>query len=180
LVESLAQPYAVDAIPLLTILGAALHNLAAILADRGELTEAGDLLRRAAEAEEAAWEKQPARIEARDFLRGDYVFLANVLLQLGHYDEAARIAMTLAQAFPDRWEEQFAAAELLAQCGALARDDASLALAERTSLSEGYFALAEVCEEAIGLAPTGPMEAGAVVRPLVVPPILIPETSVGW
>lgn len=92
----------------------------------------------------------------------------------GHYRVIARLT---------RWSRRnkpIVLAVAVAQCGALARDDASLALAERTSLSEGYFALAEVCEEAIGLAPTGPMEAGAVVRPLVVPPILIPETSVGW
>ncbi len=128
--------------------------------DRGELTEAGDLLACRRGRRKRLGKSNP-RESKPDFLHGEYVFLANVLLQLGQYDETAAIAVKLPQAFRIVGKSSLPPPSF-AQCGALVWDHASLALAERASLSEGYFALAAFAKRRSGWAsPTGSMEAGA-------------------
>src|SRR4030095_12678356 len=108
-------------------LGGALNNLALLLRERNEMTEARRLLQEAIRHQQAALEMNPQRnsfrllspVFARQFLRQHYRALAVTLLRLGEHGEAAKIAEALHKAPPvwsrNDWDGDYDAACYLAR-----------------------------------------------------------------
>ena len=103
--ERYLQSNVFSAVSCRSTIGEALHNLAVIEIDRGELTEARALLIRAVDAQETVLRERGESDQARKHLRNHYDSLSKVLVQLGEYEEAAAIAEKLAQARGDEADD---------------------------------------------------------------------------
>ena len=110
-----------------SVLGTSLNNLATnILASHNpqRLNEARDALREAIVAQKRALELKPSIIYRR-FLRNHHGALAETLLRLGEYQEAASYARVLPSFFPDQYRDYNYAAAFLKRCGEAVRMDES-------------------------------------------------------
>jgi serine/threonine protein kinase len=113
-------------------LGEALHNRAGLLASRSELKEACGLLHEAVTQQEAALEVDPSSLACRRSLRNHQSWLAEAGLRLGDPAAASDAAVHMAAVFPDRWQDSFQAASILARCLALSQK------AGQAKAAEGY------------------------------------------
>jgi serine/threonine protein kinase len=118
-------------------LGGTLNNLALCLRDRGELAEARALLERAVMHQQHAWRAKPQQARYARFLCDHYWALADTLVRQGVHAEAATVAAKPPSVFPDRWEDHYRGAVVLARCVALAEKDA-LPAEKRTALARAY------------------------------------------
>jgi serine/threonine protein kinase len=118
-------------------LGEALHNRAGLLASRSQLQETCRLLREAVTQQEAALEVDPTNLAARRSLRNHQSWLAEAGLRLGDPVAAGDAARRMAAVFPQRWQDAFQAASVLARCVTLAQQ------AGQPKAADGY-ALAAV------------------------------------
>src|SRR5262249_21670263 len=119
-------------------LGATEHNLALLLGKAGRREEARHLLWHAVRHQKAALKAAPGHPQYREFLRNHYFLLAEVLLQLGQRDAAARAAAELPRLYPGRWNDCLTAARLLAQCAGLARSEGKLTEEQRQALAREH------------------------------------------
>jgi serine/threonine protein kinase/tetratricopeptide (TPR) repeat protein len=113
-------------------------HLALLSRDQGELAEARQHLEQALVHYRAIQATSPEHPTYRPLLRNHYEILAETLLRLGEYIEAAKAATELPQLLPADWEGSYGAATYLARCVPLAEKDARLPPEKRRTLALGY------------------------------------------
>jgi tetratricopeptide (TPR) repeat protein len=118
-------------------LGGAQEKLARALRGHDDFAGARPLLERAVTHLRAALALDP-RPSTRDLLSSCAWQLADSLLRLGEYREAARVADELPGVWPDRWQECYQAARLLTRCVSAAEQDGPAGAARRRELVEQY------------------------------------------
>jgi serine/threonine protein kinase len=80
----------------------------------------------------------PKNTLARRWLRENYSLLAESLIQLGEYREAAATAEKIPPLYPNAWQERLSAGWFLARCVPLVERDTQLSDSERQKLREEY------------------------------------------
>jgi serine/threonine protein kinase/Tfp pilus assembly protein PilF len=119
-------------------LGIALDRISVILRDRRQLMQARQALERAIGHLKTATTLAPENTQYRDGLRTVYWSLAETLVRMKDHAEAAKVAAELPNFLPDDGFWYGRAAGYLACCGTLARQDANLPEAKRTTLARTY------------------------------------------
>jgi tetratricopeptide (TPR) repeat protein len=119
-------------------LGMTLGNVGWLLRKRGDLADAPATLRAGIDHLKAALSRSPANPALQQALRFSSSELAEALVQTGEHSAAADAANSIAEVFPERAADHYAAARLLARCISLAEQDANLAEPERQSSAENY------------------------------------------
>jgi tetratricopeptide (TPR) repeat protein/tRNA A-37 threonylcarbamoyl transferase component Bud32 len=104
------------------LLAMTLGNLGWLRTDEKNWAEARRLIERGVENLRAALESNPRRPEYRLELRNQYQDLGWTLVQLGDHEAAAVAAEGLAGVFPDRAQDGYYGACLIARCVPLTRD----------------------------------------------------------
>jgi tetratricopeptide (TPR) repeat protein len=117
-------------------LGEALYNLGGLRAARGDVEQARGLLREAVTYQQEALKADPKNLTYQRALRNHYNWLAEAQVRFGDHAGARDAALRLAAVFPERWQDAYAAARLLAQCARLAGEDRKLGSGDRTSAAE--------------------------------------------
>jgi tetratricopeptide (TPR) repeat protein/predicted Ser/Thr protein kinase len=123
-------------------LGGMCDNLAALLSEEKEFAEARRRFDQALPHHRAALKANPTHPTYRQFLCNHHAFLAETLLRQRDHAGAANAAAELVQVMPERGEEQYRAAGLLALCVTVAAADPKLSDAERVTVSGEYARLA--------------------------------------
>src|SRR5262249_33421864 len=121
-----------------SVLGGVLNNLALVRRDQDRHDEACQLLQTAVEHQKAALKQAPNNATYREFLRNHYWNLAEALLKLGRYPDAAEAAAELPRLYPDGWREHVRAGGYLSRCVGLAAKDAKLSELKRQQLTHSY------------------------------------------
>lgn len=112
-------------------LGRALHGLARVVVEQGDLAGAADLFQRAADEQAAVLSADPDHAAARMQRRGHLGQLILTCLQLGDHRRAAAVIVEFAEATQDNVEDTHAAIGYLAECAVLAAGDPLLDADER-------------------------------------------------
>jgi serine/threonine protein kinase/Flp pilus assembly protein TadD len=116
-----------------TELGTTLNNLGMILYERKELAEARGLLEQAIQVQREALKTDEKNKRYRDYLRGSYRTLSEILLVAG--DHAATAALLPdAERLLDDWQDCSDFARQWRRCGRLVEKDAKLSDKERQAL----------------------------------------------
>jgi tetratricopeptide (TPR) repeat protein len=113
------------------------EKLARVLRGRGDFAAARPLLEGAVSHQRAVLAMSPGAVPL-GLVSSNCWLLADTLLRLGKYGEAAQAAGELPALCPDRWQECYQAARLLIRCVPLAERDTSLSEARRRELVEQY------------------------------------------
>ncbi len=120
------------------ILAEALHGQGVVFLERQELAEARRRVEEAIGQHREALKPFPAHPLYTRKLREHYLLLADILIRSHDHAGAANAVAEHGKLCPDRWEDFFQAARLLAGCIPLARQDEKLAAAEREAVANGY------------------------------------------
>jgi tetratricopeptide (TPR) repeat protein len=104
----------------------AVGNVAALRREQGRRDEALKLFEEAIAHQEAALQANPRSATYRKHLRVDYENLAGTFLDLGNHEQAGRATRKMLEHYPNRPENLYSAARILARCVPLARADGKL------------------------------------------------------
>jgi tetratricopeptide (TPR) repeat protein len=126
-------------------LGFVLNNLGLLLRDRQQSEEARRCLEEAMDHQQIALKVQPGHPVYLQRLRTHQAHLVVLLLQQGDYRAVDQRAEVLSRLLPQRWQESYRAARLLARCADLAEKDDQLSEDERRKTVQGY------CDRAVQL-----------------------------
>jgi tetratricopeptide (TPR) repeat protein len=114
------------------------NNLAVVLRERGELTEAVRLAQAAVEHQRQALQKNPRHPRYPFFLGEHYQVLSETLLRQGEHAAAAAAADELVRLAPTDGTRAYQAARVQARCARLAEQDPRLGPEARRQQAERY------------------------------------------
>ena len=118
--------------------GLSLAGFAGQLRTEGKATQARPLLEEAVKRQQTAIKLSPGNGVYKQRLAGHYLLLAQTLLDLKDYVQAASVVAELVKAAPSTWADQQRAAACLARCAGLAEKDKKLSSVDREKLVNDY------------------------------------------
>jgi len=119
-------------------LGGTLRGLARVQRMRGKPKEARPLVELGVSHRQAALKVTPRHPRYLDELRGDYLELAETLIELGEHADLIKVAEQLMRIFPDGPEEYLRAGAFLAVSVHLVEKDTRLAETARKATAQSY------------------------------------------